>query len=230
MAEFYDRTAKLIGEEGIALLKSKKVIIFGCGGVGGYVAESFARCGIGEIGLCDFDKVDVTNINRQIIALQENIGNFKTEEFKKRIVQINPECKVHLYSERYTEDNGRMLEEVEWDYCIDAIDSIRDKVSLILACKKKNIKIISAMGAGNRIQIPRFDIIDIYDTKYDGLSKAVRKRLRAEGVEELKVCCTDVPPIKTEGGQVGSIVYFPAVCGMTIAAFVVNQLLETVNF
>lgn len=226
MAEFYDRTLKLIGIDGYKKLNAKKVIIFGCGGVGGYVIEALARSGIGTLGICDFDIIDISNINRQIIAGMDNIGNLKTNEFKKRIENINPSCKVILYSERYGKNNDHMLKDLNWDFCVDAIDSIDDKVSLIINCKNKNIEIISSMGAGNSIEIPDYKITDIYKTQYDKLSKVLRKKLKDAGISALNVCCTNQPCLKTEDGSVGSIIYVPAMCGMTIAGYVINKLLK----
>ena len=225
MSNQFERTQKLIGEEGLQRLFASKVLVVGVGGVGGYAVEMLARCGVGTIGIMDSDDVDVTNLNRQIIALNSTLGMSKVEAFEKRIADINPNCHVIALKERFSASNCKILDG-DWDYVIDAIDSFEDKVNLICLAKEKSLNIVSAMGAGNRIVSCDFEICDIYKTSYDALAKKLRKALRERGIKSLDVCYTKEPTISTTGG-VGSMSYVPPVCGIKIAGYVINQILET---
>lgn len=225
MSNQFERTQKLIGKEGLQRLFASKVLVVGVGGVGGYAVEMLARAGVGTIGIMDSDDVDVTNLNRQIIALNSNVGMSKVESFEKRIVDINPNCKVIAIKERFSASNSNILDG-DWDYVIDAIDSFEDKVNLICLAKEKGLNIVSAMGAGNRIVSCDFEICDIYKTSYDALAKKLRKALRERGVKSLYVCYTKEPSISITGG-VGSMSYVPPVCGIKIAGYVINQILQT---
>ena len=225
MSNQFERTLKLIGEEGLQKLFASKVLVVGVGGVGGYAVEMLARCGVGTIGIMDSDDVDVTNLNRQIIALNSTVGMSKVEAFEKRIADINPNCKVIAIKERFSASNSNILDG-DWDYVIDAIDSFEDKVNLICLAKEKGLNIVSAMGAGNRVVSCDFEICDIYKTSYDALAKKLRKALRDKGVKSLDVCYTKEPTISTTDG-VGSMSYVPPVCGIKIAGYVINQILET---
>ena len=213
----------MIGEEGLQRLFASKVLVVGVGGVGGYAVEMFARAGVGTIGIMDSDVVDISNLNRQIIALNSTVGMSKVEAFGKRIADINPNCNVIEFNERFSADNSKVLD-MDWDFIVDAIDSFADKVDLICLAKQKNLNIISAMGAGNRIANCDFEICDIYKTSYDALAKKLRKALRERGITKLDVCYTKEPTLPTDGG-VGSMSYVPPVCGIKIAGFVVNKLL-----
>ena len=157
----FSRTELLIGDK-INLLKKSNIIIFGIGGVGGYVAEMLVRSGIENITLVDFDVVDLTNLNRQIIALQSAIGKFKVDVMKDRILDINNKCNVKVFNEKLTSENIENFNLLDYDYIIDAIDMIQSKVALIDYAYRHNLKIISAMGAGNRYDIPEFKVVDIY--------------------------------------------------------------------
>ena len=219
-----DRTEILIGEEGVKTLRGKKVILVGVGGVGGYTALMLVRAGIGELTIIDFDKVDKSNINRQVVANTNTIGQKKVDVLAMMLREINPDLKLTVVAQRVDEGNIPLLIE-KCDMCIDAIDSVRDKVALIVHCKTNNIPIISAMGAGNRIDIPKFYLTDIYKTHDDGLAKVIRKKLREEGVKSLDVVTTDSKPISHKYDKVGSISYYPAMCGCTLAAVVINKFL-----
>lgn len=220
----FSRTKKLIGQEGIDILGQKKVLVIGVGGVGGYVVEMLARAGIGHIAIMDFDKVDISNINRQIIALHSTIGKSKVEVLKERIKDINPNCEVEAIDRRFCIENSDILDN-NWDYVVDAIDSFDNKVDLICLAKQKGLNIISATGAGNRNVFCDFEICDIYKTSYDGLAKKLRKALKEKGVDKLDVCYTKVQPMSIKDG-VGSISYVPPVCGIKIASFVIQKLLN----
>lgn len=220
----WSRITRLIGRDGLEKLIGKSVLIVGIGGVGGYVAEMLARCGIGRVGIMDFDVVDISNINRQIIALNSNIGECKTDVMKARILDINPDCEVVAINSRFNADSATVLDG-GWNYVVDAIDSFEDKVALICLAKERGLNIVSAMGAGNRIKPCTFEITDIYKTSYDALAKKLRKTLREKGITKLDVCYTKVPVVSVSQG-VGSISYVVAECGIKTAGFVIDRLLS----
>ena len=220
----WSRITRLIGQDGLEKLIGKSVLIVGIGGVGGYVAEMLARCGIGRVGIMDFDVVDISNINRQIIALNSNIGEYKTDVMKSRILDINPDCEVVAINSRFNADSAAVLDG-GWDYVVDAIDSFEEKVALICLAKEKGLNIVSAMGAGNRIKPCTFEITDIYKTSYDALAKKLRKTLREKGITKLDVCYTKEPVLSVSQG-VGSVSYVVAECGIKTAGFVIDRLLS----
>lgn len=220
-----NRTEILIGKENLNKLKNSNVAIFGVGGVGGYVTEMLVRAGVENLTIVDFDVVDKSNLNRQIIALNSTIGQPKVEVLKNRILDINPNCNVNAINCRYTKENSENLLNQNYDYVVDAIDSVNDKINLIVECKKKDLPIISAMGAGNRIGIPNFKITDISKTYNDGLAKVVRKKLKNENISKLDVAfCEDLPVVK--GEITGSISYFPSMCGCVISSYVIEKLIN----
>ncbi|MDE6275871.1 MAG: ThiF family adenylyltransferase [Clostridia bacterium] len=220
----FSRTQKLVGEDGLQRLFASKVLVVGVGGVGGYTVEMLARAGVGTLGIMDGDLVDVTNKNRQIIALDSTVGIPKVHAFKDRIRDINPNCNVIALNERFSADNAKVLD-MGWDYIVDAIDSFDDKVNLICLAKQKGINIISAMGAGNRVELCDFEICDIYKTSYDPLAKKLRKALKDRGIKNHDVCYTKAPTLPTSGG-VGSVSYIPPLCGIKLAGFVISKLLQ----
>lgn len=222
------RTEMLIGKENCEKLKNSHITIVGLGGVGGYAVVMLARAGVNNFTLIDFDKVEETNINRQIVATTKTIGKFKTEVLKEMLLEINPNCQIQIYTTRLTEDNISSLISKDTDYCIDCIDSVKDKVSLCSYCYFNEIPIISAMGAGNRIDIPEFKVIDLYKTANDGLAKVMRKKLKEKGVKNLEVVAPASPALKNIDG-VGSISYYPAMCGCVLSAQVLNKLLKKEN-
>lgn len=222
--QFLERTTRLLGEENMHILKEKHIAIFGCGGVGGYVTEMLARTGIGTMTLIDFDVVDITNINRQIIALHSTIGKKKVDVLKARILDINPECNVICKDQRFTISSAEELLLSQYDMVVDAIDIVKDKCYLIHKCHEKNIPCISAMGAGRRMDIPSFEVMDIAKTTNDGLAKVVRKKLKEYGMMHHTVVATKSLPIDT-GTEIGSIAYYPAMCGCVIASYVIQQLI-----
>lgn len=219
------RTISLIGEERHNKIAESRVAVIGIGGVGGYAVEMLVRSGVRDITVVDGDKVDVSNLNRQIIALSSNVGRYKVDVAKERISDIDPAIKVTSIAERITSDNIENILGDGYDYIIDAIDSVNDKVALIKFAKDNGYNIISAMGAGNRYKETAFVIADIYKTKYDPLAKKMRGILRKEGIKSLEVCYSETPPEKVDG-VIGSISYMPALCGITIAAHVIRKLME----
>lgn len=219
----FRRTEILLGDD-INKLKESNIIIFGIGGVGGYVTEMLVRSGVGRITIVDFDKVDISNKNRQIIALDSTIGKLKVDVLADRIKDINPACKVTKINEKLLPDNIESFNLSSYDYIIDAIDMVTSKVSLIVYAKEHNIPIISAMGAGNRVGIPTFKVADIFDTFNDGLAKIMRKKLRENNISKHMVVFTE--NIATPNGDtIGSIAYYPAMCGCVLSAYVLEQLI-----
>ncbi len=164
MMDWEKRTSLVVGDDGIEKLNNASVIIFGVGGVGGFAAEAIARAGVGNITIVDFDDVDITNINRQIIALHSTVGKMKVDVFKERIKDINPNVNITAIAEKYTPENGEELLSGKYDYAIDAIDMITSKIHLIETCTKKGIKIISSMGMGNKLDPTKIELTDIYKT------------------------------------------------------------------
>lgn len=220
-----ERTEILIGESGVKKLQTCHVAVFGLGGVGGYVAEMLARAGVGELTIIDFDKVSESNLNRQIIALKSTIGHNKTDVMAERLKDINPDLKINVITEKYAPENREHFFKNGYDYVVDAIDMVASKVDLIAECYKRNIKIVSAMGAGNRFEIPQFEVADIYNTYNDGLAKIMRKKLRECGVERHDVVFTRNIAVPN-GETIGSISYYPAMCGCVLAGYVINQLVK----
>ena len=196
---FTDRTRMMLGDEGVCRLQGSRVAIFGIGGVGGYATEALARAGVGELHLFDSDTVSVSNINRQIIATHGTVGMYKTEAARDRILSINPDCKVVCHNLFYSEEYKDSIDLSEYDYIIDAIDSVRSKITLIVAAKEKNIPIISAMGAGNKLDPTAFRVADISKTRVCPLAKAVRVALRKRGINHLKVVYSEEEAIKPQG-------------------------------
>ena len=216
-----DRTKSLLGEDGIKKLQNASVTIVGVGGVGGEVAVLLARAGIGRLRLIDFDVVDETNINRQVVAYTNTVGKKKTDVLAEIIKKINPNCLVEAISKRLTKENvGELLGDF---FVVDAIDSVQDKVELIDYATKNNLQIISAMGAGNRFDFPYFKVVDIYKTSNDGLAKVLRKKLKERGVKKLQVVAPE--SVAQKISPVGSISYYPVACATVVSAYVVNQIL-----
>ena len=230
METIYDRTRMLIGRENMNRIKEKNVIIFGTGGVGGFVVETLARAGIGKLTLVDFDVVDITNINRQIIALHSTIGRQKTEVMKERIQDINPEAQVTIFSERLREENIDTFHLADYDYVVDAIDDIPAKLLLIQKAKALGTPIIVSMGVGNRFDPSQLKISDIKKTHTCPLAKRIRKACGQMGIKHLKVLFSSENPHREELPEDGtkspsSISFLPAAAGVLIGAEVVRDLL-----
>ena len=219
----FTRSLPLIGEDGLARLAACRVTVVGLGGVGGYVVEVLARSGVGALTLIDGDKVEESNLNRQIAALSKDIGRYKAEVLAERVEQINPRCKVNAVCEMLTESNCAALVDGS-SYVADAIDSLAAKAALAVYCTGKGLPIVSAMGAGNRAGWCDFRVADIYKTDYDPLAKKFRKMMKERGVRKLDVCFTQTPPVQT-GGTVASMPFAPAACGIRMGAYIVERLL-----
>ncbi|MTI80091.1 MAG: tRNA threonylcarbamoyladenosine dehydratase [Firmicutes bacterium] len=230
----FTRTEMLIGTEGLKKLATKKVAVFGVGGVGSYAVEALARAGVGELLLVDFDKVDITNINRQLHALEKTINQPKVELMAQRVMLINPEIKVNAIQEFYTPENGSQFVSVDLDYVVDAIDDTKGKLDLIKRCIENNIPVVSSMGAGNKMDPTAFKVADISETSVCPLAKVVRKGLRQLGISSgVKVVYSTETPIKPEpvgehSGKLppGSISFVPAAAGLALASIVVKDLIE----
>ena len=184
----------------------------------------FARLGVKNLTIVDFDTISVSNLNRQIIALKSNINCLKVEEFKNRILNINPDCSVAAVAKKITKENIGEILNKKFDFVIDAIDDIPAKIEVAKYCQENNIKLISSMGTGNRYKMPKFEVSDITKTSYDKLAKKLRKLLKEQGVENLTVVYTKEEAEKTEG--LGSVVYYPLMCAGTIVSYVTNCLIE----
>jgi tRNA threonylcarbamoyladenosine dehydratase len=231
MKTVYDRTELLLGRETLSRLKQKKVLVFGIGGVGGFVTEALARTGIGTIGIVDYDTIDITNINRQIIAYHSTVGRLKTEVMKERIVDINPTIKVQAFGERLTAQNLEEFNLKGWDYVVDAIDDVAAKLLLIRETKTLEIPIICSMGAGNHFDPKGFQVSDIKKTHTCPLAKIIRKEVGKMGIKELKVVFSTEKPNRAEPPEEcsrfpASIVFAPAAVGLIIAAEVVKDLMD----
>lgn len=248
MPNEFSRTKTLIGEEAIKKLSQSTVAIFGIGGVGGYAVEALARAGVGHFMLCDDDKVCLTNINRQIHATRKTVGKYKVDVAKERILEINPKATVEISKAFYLPENGEELIKKEYNYIIDAVDTVTAKIDLVLRAKELGIPIISAMGAGNKLDPCGFMVADIYDTSICPLCRVMRRELKKRNVESLKVVYSKETPITSniENACVtgcvcppgtartcasrrsipGSISFVPSVMGLIIAGEVVKDIIK----
>lgn len=224
--DIYQRTEIVIGKEGVNKLKNSKVCICGVGGVGSYAIEALARIGVGGLTVIDKDVVDITNINRQIIATMENIGKPKVTVIKERINSINPNIIVQSIETFLDESNISEYITEDFDYVIDAIDSINSKVELIKYCTKNNINVISSMGMANKLEPLMIKVSDIYKTSVCPLAKIMRKKLKENGIKKLKVVYTEEIPIKNDTNVLGSVSFVPSVAGLVIASEVVKDILK----
>ena len=223
------RTKALVGESGIKHLKEARIALFGLGGVGGHVLETLVRSSVENLILVDPDTINESNLNRQIITNESNLGKYKTDEAKIRVLSINSEAKIICFIQRINNENDlKFLDEYELDYIIDAIDGFEGKIALIKYAEKKNIPIISSMGTGNKFDPTKLTISDIYKTEVCPLAKKVRQRLRKENIKALRVVYSPEEPIKHNNNFIGSIAVVPSVAGVLLASVVIKDIL-TVN-
>ena len=221
----FEREELLIGDK-INELKNKTILIVGIGGVGGYVTESMARAGIGHLVLVDFDTVDISNINRQLIALHSTIGKKKVEAYKERLLDINPDIIVDTFDIFYEESNKDVIFYDNIDYVIDCCDSLNSKVILIKECKNRNIPIISSMGTGNKFHPEKFEIDKLKNSTYDPLAKKMRYLLKDhKELLDTMVLYSKEQPTEYKG-KIGSISYVPSVAGLLITSYVINKFLD----
>lgn len=229
----FSRFEILIGKENIEKLKGKNIIVFGVGGVGGYVVEALVRSGIEHITIVDNDTVSYTNLNRQIIATQNSLEKKKVEVMKERILSINPQCQVETQEIFYLPENADMIDLERYDYVVDAIDTVTSKIELALRCEHKHIPLISCMGTGNKMNPSQLEVSDIYKTSVCPLAKVMRRELKNRHVKHLKVVYSKEVPIKPLKIQQnkkrpvpGSTAFVPASAGLLIASEVIKDLLN----
>ncbi len=247
MNDQFSRCTLIYGDEGITTLQHTHVAVFGLGGVGGHVVESLVRTGVGTITIVDHDTVDITNLNRQIIATHKTLGMKKTDAFVQRINSINPACHINAVDCFYLPETANEFNLSEFDYIVDAVDTVQAKLELVSRATTLHVPIISALGAGNKTDPTALHIADIYQTSICPLARIMRKELRKRGIEQLTVCYSTEPPIKTlalnthelsraqsnaethtkRSPTPGSNAFVPAAMGLTIAAHVVNTLTKT---
>ncbi|NLB80522.1 MAG: tRNA threonylcarbamoyladenosine dehydratase [Clostridiaceae bacterium] len=236
MEDFFSRTENLLGKQAMLILKNSSVAVFGLGGVGSYAAEALARVGIGEITLIDSDVVDRTNLNRQLIALTDTIGEKKVDVMSERIKKINPTVKVNTLFCFYDKSTQALFDFSSYHYIVDAIDTVTSKLLLIKNAKAANVPIISCMGTGNKIDPTKFEVDDIYSTSMCPLAKVMRKELKQMGIPSLLVVYSKEPPIMPQNSQnalcegkrhiPGSVSFVPPVAGFILASEVVEGLIK----
>lgn len=248
MLNQFSRTELLFGKEAMERLEKSRVAVFGIGGVGGYTVEALVRSGIGAIDLIDDDKVCLTNLNRQIIATRKTVGQYKVDVMKERILEINPECKVEVHKCFYLPENKDEFDFIQYDYVVDAVDTVTAKLQLVMEAQEKGVPVISSMGAGNKLNPAEFEVADIYETSVCPLAKVMRRELKKRGVKKLKVVYSKEKPIRpiedmtiscrtncicppgaehkcTERRAIpGSTAFVPSVVGLIIASEVVKDL------
>ncbi len=226
----FSRFVKMTNDKALQKLQDSTILILGLGGVGGYAVEALARSGVGHFILIDFDVIDETNINRQIIALTSTIGQKKTEAFKTRILDINPCCQVDCYDMFYSDENKDNIFLGKIDYVIDACDTISSKKVLILECLKRKIPLISSMGTGNKFDPSKLYIDDIRKTSNDPLAKILRKWVKNEGIKDkIKVLCSHEVPKKINSHKPGSSAFVPSSAGLLMASYVVCDIIKEIK-
>lgn len=248
MLNQFSRTELLLGKEAMDKLENARVAVFGIGGVGGYVCEALVRSGVGAFDLIDDDKVCLTNLNRQIIATRKTVGQYKTEVMRDRILDINPKADVRIHNCFYLPENATDFDFSEYDYVVDAVDTVTAKIELIMRAKEAGTPVVSSMGAGNKLDASAFRVADIYKTKVCPLAKVMRRELKKRGVKKLKVVYSEEQPIRpiedmaiscrshcicppgaahkcTERRDIpGSVAFVPSVAGLIIAGEVIKDL------
>ena len=246
----FSRTELLLGKEAMDKLSKSRVAVFGIGGVGGYVCEALVRSGVGAFDLIDDDKVCLTNLNRQIIATRKTVGKYKAEVMKERILEINPDADVRIHKCFFLPENADEFQFDEYDYVVDAVDTVTAKITLVMKAQEMNVPVISSMGAGNKLDASQFKVADIYKTKVCPLAKVMRRELKKRGVKKLKVVYSEEQPTRpmedmsiscrnhcicppgaahkcTERRDIpGSISFVPSVAGLIIAGEVVKDLTQ----
>ena len=250
MLNQFSRTQLLYGEENMGRFASSRVAVFGIGGVGGYVVEALARSGIGALDLIDDDKVCLTNVNRQIIATSKTLGKYKVDVAEERVHDINPDCEVRTYKTFFLPDTQDQFDFTQYDYVVDAIDTVTGKLALIMKSKEAGVPIISSMGAGNKIHADMFEVTDIYKTSVCPLARVMRNECKKRGIKSLKVVYSKEKPIRpledmsiscrsncvcppgtarkcTERRDIpGSTAFVPSVVGLIIAGEIINDLAQ----
>ncbi|MDO4545962.1 MAG: tRNA threonylcarbamoyladenosine dehydratase [Bacillota bacterium] len=227
MSSQFDRTESIIGRCGVERLDAASVIVFGLGGVGSYVVEGLARAGVGRLMMVDHDRIDITNINRQIPALHSTLGKKKTEVMAERVRDINPDCRVDVSDCFFMPETADSFDFKEYDYVVDAIDTVTGKIAIIEKAYAEGVPVISSMGTGNKLDAGAFKIDVIENTSVCPLAKVMRKELKARGIAGVKVLYSEEMPAKA-GRTPGSISFVPSVAGLLIAGEVVKDILREV--
>lgn len=232
-SEEESRTVRVIGADAQERLRRARVAVFGVGGVGGHICEALARAGVGAIDLFDSDCVSLSNINRQIIALHSTVGLPKVEVMRERILNINPHCRVTANQVFYLPENADGFDLSAYDFIADAVDTVAAKIELVVRAKEKNIPIICAMGAGNKLSPDRFCVTDIYKTTTDPLARVMRRELKARGIKKLRVVYSDEQPVpphpdSAEDGRAvpGSMSFVPSAMGLIMAGEIIKELIK----
>lgn len=228
----FSRTELLLGQEAMEKLRRSRVAVFGIGGVGGHVVEALARSGVGAFDLIDNDTVSITNINRQIIATLDSVGKYKTEVMKERILSINPEAEIEIHNCFFLPETQEMFDFSNYDYVVDAVDTVTAKIALVMACEEAKVPIISSMGAGNKLNPAAFEVADIYKTSVCPLAKVMRRELKKRNIKKLKVVYSKEIPLTpgaseeetTKRALPGSIAFTPSVAGLILASEVIKDL------
>lgn len=242
MENQFSRTELLFGKKAMEKFAGSRVAVFGIGGVGGYTTEALVRSGIGEIDLIDSDRVSLTNLNRQIIALRSTVGKYKVDVMQERIMDINPDIKVHVHKCFYLPETKDQFDFSKYDYVVDAVDTVTAKIQLVMEAKEAGVPIISSMGAGNKLDPAAFQVADIYKTSVCPLAKVMRRELKSRGIKKLKVVYSQELPIKPAPEAIsayqaeetpeesrkrsipGSAAFVPSVAGLIIAGEVLKDL------
>lgn len=225
----FSRTELLLGEKSVEKLAKKRIAVFGAGGVGGFVCEGLVRAGVGSLDIIDKDTVALSNINRQLIALHSTVGMNKVDVLEKRLKDINPNLVLRKYKCFFLPETSDSFDFREYDYVVDAIDTVTGKIELVLKAKEAGVPVISAMGAGNKLDPTAFQVADIYKTSVCPLARVMRRELKKRGIEKLKVVYSKEEPLKpdfAEGEEVvpGSVSFVPSVMGLIIAGEIVKDL------
>ncbi len=233
MDEKFSRTEMLIGNEGMKKLSDAKVAVFGIGGVGSFVCEGLARSGIGNFILVDYDKIDESNINRQLIATVNTIGKYKADLMKERILEINPDANVEVIKEFYLADSPSDIITKDISYVVDCVDTIMAKIAIVCNCDALDVPVISSMGTGNKLNPSMFEVADIFETSVCPLARIMKKDLRKRNIEKLKVVYSKEQPINTNDCAInqnekykvkGSVSFVPSVAGLIIAGEVIKDI------
>lgn len=222
----FDRIRLLIGNENLDKIRSKRYLVLGLGGVGSYVVESLIRSGVRDIIIVDFDKIDVTNLNRQLMTNLDNIGNYKTDEIEKRIKSINKDVNVVKINEFINEENINKLFDFNPDYVIDCCDTTSVKKDIIRLCLEKNIRFITCMGTGKKLDPSKLEIVDIRKTSYDPLAKKIRKWVNDEKFKGKIMCCYSPEETINTGDVIGSMMFVPSSAGILIASYVIRDVIR----
>lgn len=222
----FSRSQRILGEDNMSIIKNASVIVFGLGGVGGAAAEALVRAGVGKIGIVDKDIVDITNLNRQLIATDETVGMKKTDATEKRLLSINPEVKIVKYDLFYLPENADKVNLSEYDFILDCIDNVTAKLELIERAYKTGVPIVSSMGTGNKLHPEMLEIADINKTSVCPLARVIRRELKKRGIGKLAVVYSKEEPIKTDSSLPGSTSFTPPVAGYLMCSYVINTIID----